>query len=52
MNKFLGKSSFVWWHGVVEDVADPFFLGRCKIRIFGFHTDILRKLPTNDLPWA
>lgn len=52
MQRFLGTSSFVWWHGVVEDTADPLYLGRCRVRIFGFHTDNLQELPTASLPWA
>jgi hypothetical protein len=52
MQKFMGRDSFVWWHGVVEDIADPLYLGRCRVRIFGFHSDDLTKLPTSSLPWA
>jgi hypothetical protein len=52
MRGFLGKEGFVWWHGVVEDVSDPLFLGRCKVRIFGFHNPDLSELPTGSLPWA
>lgn len=43
---------FVWWHGVVEDVDDPLFLGRCRVRVFGYHLSDLLELPTKDLPWA
>lgn len=42
----------VWWTGVVEDRDDPEKLGRCKVRIFGYHTDDIALLPTKDLPWA
>lgn len=52
MKGFLGKEGFVWWHGVVEDTADPLFLGRCRVRIFGFHLKDKVELPTADLPWA
>lgn len=52
MQKFLGKDAFVWWHGVVEDTADPLYLGRCRVRIFGFHRDDKAELPTKELPWA
>jgi len=52
MKGFLGKEGFVWWHGVVEDTADPLFLGRCRVRIFGFHLKDKVELPTVDLPWA
>lgn len=37
---------------VVEDREDPLHLGRCRIRIFGKHTDDKSMLPTSDLPWA
>lgn len=49
---FFGKSGFVWWKGVVEDRKDPIFLGRVKVRIFGWHTEDKTQLPTKDLPWA
>jgi hypothetical protein len=52
MKGFLGKEGFVWWHGVVEDVNDPLQIGRCRVRIFGFHVKDKVQLPTNDLPWA
>lgn len=52
MKGFLGKEGFVWWHGVVEDTADPLQLGRCRVRIFGFHVKDKVQLPTADLPWA
>lgn len=48
----LGYDNFVWWIGVVEDRLDPVNVGRCKVRIFGSHTDNLDILPTKDLPWA
>ncbi len=38
--------------GVVEDRNDPLFLGRCRCRIVGLHTDNKVDLPTDDLPWA
>ena len=44
--------SFNWWIGVVEDRVDPAMLGRCKVRIVGYHTEIKEELPTADLPWA
>jgi len=52
MENFIGKDGFVWFVGVVEDRADPLGLGRCKLRIFGWHTDNTSELPTADLPWA
>jgi hypothetical protein len=36
------------WLGEVMDVADPLFLGRCKINVYGKFDEI----PTEDLPWA
>jgi hypothetical protein len=52
MENFIGKDGFYWWLGVVEDTNDPIKLGRCRVRIFGWHTDNLEELPTNQLPWA
>lgn len=49
---FFGKNGFIWWKGVVEDRKDPIFLGRVKVRIFGWHTENKTQLPTADLPWA
>ena len=46
---------FVWWQGVVEDRIDPLRLGRCRVRILGYHTDNKQEgegIPTVDLPWA
>ena len=45
-------NGFYWWVGVVEDRNDPMFLGRCKVRIVGYHTSDKAELPTDDLPWA
>jgi hypothetical protein len=52
MENFIGKDNFVWFIGVIEDRADPLGLGRCKLRIFGWHTDNTSLLPTKELPWA
>lgn len=50
---FLGKDGFIWWIGVVEDNEDPLRLGRCRVRIFGYHPEYsLGLVPTEDLPWA
>ena len=49
---FMGKAGFTWFVGVVEDRQDPQYLGRCRVRCLGLHTDDLNKLPTADLPWA
>lgn len=52
MQRIFNKDGFNWWIGVVEDRMDPEKLGRCKVRIFGYHTDSKILLPTKDLPWA
>ena len=52
METFFGKQGFVWWQGVVEDIGDPLKLGRCRVRIFGFHVPDKNKIKTEDLPWA
>ena len=49
---FHGKDGYIWWHGVVEDRKDPLFLGRCRVRILGWHTENKAELPTEMLPWA
>ena len=45
---------FTWWTGVVEDRVDPLKLGRCRVRILGYHSDKKDNdhIPTNTLPWA
>lgn len=43
---------FYWWFGVVEDRNDPLRMGRCRVRIMGYHIDSKEILPTEDLPWA
>ena len=48
----MGKDGFVWWQGVVEDRHDPLFLGRCRIRILGWHTEDKTDMPTEALPWS
>jgi len=45
------------FRGVVEDNDDPLKAGRCRIRIFGVHTDTTIKsvtegIPTNELQWS
>lgn len=52
MENFIGKDNFVWFIGVVENRVDPLGLGRCQLRIFGWHTDNKSELPTISLPWA
>jgi hypothetical protein len=51
MAYFMGKSGFVWWQGVVEDRHDPLYLGRCKIRVLGWHSENKTDQPTVGLPW-
>ena len=48
----MGKDGFIWWQGVVEDRHDPLYLGRCRIRILGWHTENRTQMPTESLPWA
>ena len=52
MNNLHNSTGFYWWTGVVEDRMDPLFMGRCRVRIFGYHTKDKSELPTQDLPWA
>lgn len=49
---FMGSEGMVWFHAVVEDRIDPDKLGRCKIRILGFHTQDKTLIPTQELHWA
>ena len=56
---FAGKDGFIWWVGVVENRMDPLGLGRCKVRIYGWHTNDTSgtdpakiAIPVDDLPWA
>lgn len=50
---FMGPNGFVWFFGVVEDIAnDGLQVGRLKVRCFGYHTDDQEQLPTDLLPWA
>jgi len=46
-----------FFRGIVEDRNDPEKLGRCRIRVFGVHTNIKMQtptdgVPTDHLPWA
>ena len=52
MQRIFNKDGFNWWIGVVEDRLDPERMGRCRVRIFGYHSDSRELLPTEDLPWA
>lgn len=51
-DNIFGRDGFYWWIGVVEDREDPEKLGRCRVRILGYHIDNKDVLPTGDLPWA
>lgn len=51
-NNFIGLNSFVWWVGVVENRNDPMAIGRCQVRIFGWHSQDTSSVPSADLPWA
>jgi len=56
MHNFIGKDNFVWWIGRIENRVDPLGLGRCQVRIFGYHGDgseeSIANIPSNMLPWA
>ena len=53
---FVGKDGFFWWVGEVEDNEDPMRLGRVKVRVLGYYTNVrgstTNDLPTEYLPWA
>lgn len=51
-NNLFSKDGFFWWFGVVEDRQDPLKLGRCRVRIIGYHNDDPGVQPIDDLPWA
>lgn len=44
---------FVWWIGeVINRKDDPEKIGRVRVRIFGYHDNIDKKIKDDDLPWA
>ena len=51
-DNLFAPDGFFWWVGVVEDRQDPLKLGRCRVRILGYHTTDQTELPRTDLPWA
>lgn len=51
-DNIFARDGFYWWIGVVEDRNDPEKIGRCRVRILGYHLDNKEVLPTGDLPWA
>ena len=50
-DSFIG-GQFTWFTGVVEDINDLSQMGRVRVRCFGYHTQELGKIATNQLPWA
>ena len=50
-DQFIG-GNFAWFTGVVEDIKDPFELGRVRVRCVGYHTEDKSLIKTSDLPWA
>tara|TARA_B100000700_G_scaffold326544_1_gene438407 strand:+ start:2447 stop:5197 length:2751 start_codon:yes stop_codon:yes gene_type:complete len=55
---YLGRDTFTWWVGEVEEIRDPSELGRIKVRILGWYTGnsegkaYLKEVPPEILPWA
>ena len=55
---YLGRDTFTWWVGEVEEIRDPAELGRIKVRILGWYTGnregqaYLKEVPSEILPWA
>lgn len=49
---YAGLDGFLWWMGIVESRKDPISLGRCQVRVFGWHSESTADIPTKDLPWA
>ena len=41
-----------WFIGVVVSNADPLYVGRCRVRIYGAHNDDVNEVPEASLPWA
>lgn len=54
MNKknFPGLDGFIWWTGIVESRKDPKKVGRLQIRVYGWHTDEKKYIPSEELLWA
>lgn len=51
-NLFVGQNNIVYWFGRVVSNADPLGVGRCRVRITGYHTDNEDDLPDDALPWV
>jgi hypothetical protein len=45
-------ANFTWFTGVVEDINDPKFMNRVRVRCFDYHTHDKSIVKTEDLPWA
>jgi len=43
---FMGRGSYVWWIGEVEDKDDPLHLGRVKVRVLGWYTGPTKEYKT------
>lgn len=41
-----------WFIGIVVSNADPLHVGRCRVRIYGAHSDNVNEVPEASLPWA
>ena len=41
-----------WFIGIVESNADPLHIGRCRVRVYGIHSDDVDAVPESALPWA
>jgi len=41
-----------WFIGIVVSNADPLYVGRCRVRIYGAHNDDVNEVPEASLPWA
>lgn len=41
-----------WFIGIVESNSDPLHIGRCRVRIYGIHSDDVEAVPESALPWA
>jgi hypothetical protein len=52
ISNFDGLDGFIYCVGVVEDRNDPLFLGRAKVRYFGWHSKSKEEMPTEELPWS
>jgi hypothetical protein len=41
-----------FYRAVIEDHNDPTKQGRVRVRVYGMHTEDLKQVPVNTLPWA